>query len=77
MTTTTTWQLSVQDRVCRQLTGPAGPEPSDYQSPPQPLAQALTLARLLLGNSTLAQCPGSWRVAIPGGTRTVSLTPAP
>ena len=55
----------------------AGQEGVQYASPrPQHPLDALTLAALLLGSSTLPALPGPWRRPIPGGRRTVWLEPA-
>ena len=65
--------VRVEDEINPTLAGRPG---ARYDSPPQPLQQAHTLVRLLLGWST-APLDGQtrWRCAVAGGTRTVTLDP--
>jgi hypothetical protein len=65
--------LYVQDEINPVLTGHGG---SQYESPPQPRQQALTLARVLLGY-TGGELNGdeTWSCPIAGGRRTVALKP--
>lgn len=67
--------VRVEDEINPTLAGRPG---ARYVSPPQPPEQAHTLVRLLLGWST-APLDGQtrWRCAVAGGTRTVTLDPAP
>jgi hypothetical protein len=55
----------------------AGHDGINYQSPPQPRERALALAGALVGVAQLPDQHGPWRLARPGGTRTVRLEPAP
>jgi hypothetical protein len=48
----------------------------EYQSPPQPHAEALALVRLLLGGDP-QDGEVSWRCPIAGGQRTITLEPPP
>ena len=66
--------LYVQDEINQTLTGHVG---SQYESPPQPRQDALTLARVLLGY-TDAELNGDeeWSCPVAGGRRTVALRPA-
>ncbi|MGO9955240.1 MAG: hypothetical protein ACLP50_04580 [Solirubrobacteraceae bacterium] len=64
--------VEVHDRCAPQLTGHIG---STYASPPQPVDQARALVALLLGRPALPVDPAtsSWKAAIAGGQRHVSL----
>jgi hypothetical protein len=48
-----------------------------YRSLPQSREHALALARALVGRSQVSDEQGPWRQALPGGTRTVRIEPAP
>jgi hypothetical protein len=67
--------VSVRDTINPVLTGHAG---GRYTSPPQPRDQALALVALLLGRPAgdAAKTERSWTVALAGGQRTITLTPA-
>jgi hypothetical protein len=54
----------------------AGHEGCTYASPPLPRSEALTLVRLLTGHDEHAGDERSWRCAIAGGQRTVTIRPA-
>jgi hypothetical protein len=66
--------LRVDDEINEALTGHGG---CQYQSPPQPRQQALTLARVLLGyGGEELNGDQRWSCPIAGGRRTVALKPA-
>jgi len=53
-----------------------GHEGLEYQSPPQPRAEALALVRLLLGRGAAVEDGEvSWRCPIAGGQRTITIEP--
>ena len=54
----------------------AGHEGVVYESPPLPRADALALVRVLIGWDCRAAERDSWRCAIAGGQRTITLEPA-
>ena len=62
----------VTDQVQATLAGHDG---VSYTSPPQPRDRALALAEALVGLAQLPDEHGPWRLARPGGTRTVRLEP--
>jgi hypothetical protein len=67
--------VSVVDTVAEALTDHPG---FTYTSPPQPYAQALALARALLGHPIEPPAPGlacEWLRATAGGRRLVMLSP--
>jgi hypothetical protein len=65
--------VRVEDQINPALAGWVG---ASYVSPPQPLEQAHTLVRLLLGwAAEPLDGQARWRCAVAGGTRTVSIDP--
>jgi hypothetical protein len=71
------WTLHAADQVHEGLTGRSC---CQYTSPPQPRDQALALVQLLLscaGHPRDESESGTWTRPIPGGQRTVTITPAP
>jgi hypothetical protein len=67
--------VHVEETVTPALVGRDGLE---YQSPPQPRAEALALVRLLLGRGAAPkEHEVRWRCPIAGGQRTITLEPVP
>ena len=65
--------VHVKDAINSILTGRGD---VDYQSPPLPAEEAMTLVRLLLGRGGApAKDEISWRCPIAGGQRTVTIQP--
>jgi hypothetical protein len=63
--------VHVRDTCCESL---AGRERCDYDSPPQPLADARALVGLLIGRSNVEEIrPGAYAVPVAGGRRTIVL----
>ncbi len=60
--------------VIDTLAEPLGGTAANYVSPPQPRADAVALAQLLLQAPPAGD--GPWRRAVPGGQRTITLEPA-
>ena len=65
--------VTVRDDVDARIAGHHG---GSYTSPPQPHEQALALAALLGAGAAAGDGRGRWTVAVPGGRRTITLTPA-
>jgi hypothetical protein len=64
--------VHVEDTISAALAGDDGVE---YRSPPLPREEALALGRVLLGDDRPAAETRSWRCAIAGGQRTVTIRP--
>ena len=63
--------VSAEDEIDPALSGHAG---AVYHSPPQSPEQALALVRLLIGHPVDVPADrASWRVAVAGGTRIVTI----
>jgi hypothetical protein len=60
----------VEDLVDERLAGHGG---CRYSAPPQPIAEARDLVRLVLGRDAAPADRGPWRRAIAGGQRVVTL----
>ncbi len=73
-TTVSEYVVIVTDQLQSALAGHDG---ISYSSPPQPRDHALALACALVGLAELPNEDGPWRQALPGGTRTVRIEPAP
>jgi hypothetical protein len=65
--------VTVRDDVDARIAGRVG---GAYSSPPQPHADALALIGLLLGGPAADDGSERWTWPVPGGRRTVTLTPA-
>lgn len=65
--------VHVKDTISAALAGHGGVE---YRNPPLPQEEALALVRVLWGENRPAAETRSWRWAIAGGQRTVTLEPA-
>ena len=66
--------VHVEDEISQALTARGG---CRYESPPQPRAQALTLAQVLLGYTSESHDGGEqWSCPIAGGRRTVRIARA-
>jgi hypothetical protein len=62
--------VTVEDRVDERL---AAQGARRYTAPAQPIADARTLVRLLLGGATIPAGRGPWRRAIAGGQRVITM----
>jgi len=62
--------VTVEDRVNERL---AAERAGRYTAPAQPMADAWTLVRLLLGAATIPGGRGPWRRAIAGGQRVITM----
>jgi hypothetical protein len=65
--------VTVEDRVDEGLAGHGG---CRYMAPPQPMARARDLVRLMFGRGVGPADHGPWRRAIAGGQRIVRLDPS-
>jgi len=75
MTAEALYVVCVQEAINGELAGHCG---GTYRRPPQPHADALALAALLLGGAARAvpAAPATWTRSVAGGRRTITITRA-